>query len=674
MLNGEPRWLDGIRGENSRRLIESPSRIIKVLAGPGAGKTTCLTRRVMRLADIGDVHDPREIFVGTFTRVIAKALNDAFATNRDDPARQPVVRTLHAHAASILRENPGAVQGRRFRFLLQHEETVLLYDIAPLVPNFGTQAERRKELKKLQAQWATRRNLDDARFEGAVDGWLRLHGGMLVGEVVFIATNAIMARNLRPARFRHVFVDEYQDLTECEQFFVDLITREDGAIVVLGDNDQSIYGFRFNHPDGIMAFPPDAARRAIVDDISLPDNFRCARSIVELANDVAARAGSVKPPMIAATADEGTVTYVDWLSVDAEVEGIAQAVRARKDTRFLILVAKQFMGYRLKALIGDDAVTTFREEVLETHFVRERFALATLLADEADFVSLRAWFALRAELPRQADHRNVEAYDSLVKQGELRPGIMERIAEGAATPHGSGRDNIRRRAESFLEAKRQLPLGDLEPLLNRLFDPALATTMPRRPIPKNESAEDREKRDRLDREDRDKAEGDLDLLRRASLQLARTIEDPTFAKVMEQLRYRIGTLAPLLDDEGVPRVRIMTLHGAKGLEENSVIISGLADEIIPGPERQDRAEQLAHVSEQRRLLYVGVTRAKRELVLSWARSIAISDTYSNMVIAKQVVRRVGSIPYTLLTRTSLLPPQTNRPVPGTTWVRQHAAP
>src|ERR1700678_1306515 len=205
----QPRWLEGIKGDQSRRLIESDGRVIKVLAGPGAGKTTCLKRRVLRLVDTAKVKRA-QIFVGTFTRVIAKALQEAFIKPQievNEEEDDPVVSTLHSHAARLLRENPDAVPGRGFRFLLAHEEKVLLYDIADKVVQFPTFADRNAELKKLQENWESPRNLNDERFAGAVDEWLRMHGGMLVGEVVYITTDAIQSGNIQVVQFKHVFVD-----------------------------------------------------------------------------------------------------------------------------------------------------------------------------------------------------------------------------------------------------------------------------------------------------------------------------------------------------------------------------------------------------------------------------------------------------------------------------------
>ena len=667
----DPRWLEGINGEHARTLIESDERVIKVPAGPGAGKTTCLKRRVMRLVDTGKAQR-RDVFVGTFTRVITKSLQEAFARPVGDPndGDDPVVATLHSHATKLLRDNPAAAQGREFRFMLDHEERVMLYDIASKVPNFPTHTDRAKELKLLQASWAKQRTLDDARFDSAVNEWLRMHRGMLVGEVVYLATQAIQSRALEPNRFPHVFVDEYQDLTECEQTFVDLLTaKDDGSIVVLGDDDQSIYAFRFNHPEGLGTFPSDEAREVNVQKLALPDNHRCARSIVALANEIAAQAGSTKDPMVAKKESNGIVDYLLWPSLDEEIAGIAEVVRNRKDTKFLIMVTRQFIGYKLKAMIGYDAVTTFREEVLEVNFVRERFAFASLLADENDAVSLRAWLAFEAVDPTPASHRNVAAYASAIASGRAGLDLITGIADSTVPITGEGKQNVKARAQRYLTDKAAIS-ADLAHVFETIFDPTQADAMPGRHVPAGETAAAKRSRERLENQDKEKARGDLDLLRRSALALALEIKEPNLPKVIDALRYRIGTRAPLLDEENEPRVRIMTLHGAKGLEEGSVIVCGLANEIIPGPPKTDAIEAAAHVREQRRLLYVAVTRAKEELILSWSSTMATADTYNNGIVSQPKKYDRGT---SVLTRTSLLPHNPAAPEDGNAWKARQPA-
>ena len=160
--------------------------------------------------------------------------------------------------------------------------------------------------------------------------------------------------------------------------------------------------------------------------------------------------------MIPALAEDGRVDFVVWQTLDDEITGLADVIKARRGN-ILVLVTRQFIGYRLKALIGDDAVTTFHEEVLQVPFVRSRFALATLCANEDDRVSLRAWLALQAEKPDQADHRNAAAYRSALQSGKAGVELINGIANGGVVLVGEGKANIRKRAESYLEFKALAP-------------------------------------------------------------------------------------------------------------------------------------------------------------------------------------------------------------------------
>ena len=98
-------------------------------------------------------------------------------------------------------------------------------------------------------------------------------------------------------RFEHVIIDEYQDLTAAEQHLVEKIWSRNGSLVVLGDDDQSIYSFRNNHPGGITECVERWEGEPLAD-LEIPENRRCGRVIVDLANAMMAQAGSTNAPMI----------------------------------------------------------------------------------------------------------------------------------------------------------------------------------------------------------------------------------------------------------------------------------------------------------------------------------------------------------------------------------------
>jgi DNA helicase-2/ATP-dependent DNA helicase PcrA len=640
----EPPWLQGIAGDDARELIESDERLIRVVAGPGAGKTTCLKRRTRRLRESKGVPSEK-IFVGTFTRAIASDL-------RNELGEEIAVSTLHSLAYRLLRANPGACQGMKLRFLLVYEEAVMLFDIAHLVPGVANHNARRDELRRLQSHRSQRQEYEDAVFAGAVRGWLQRHGGILVGEVVYLATTGLESEDIPRGEFDHVVVDEYQDLTAAEQELVELVWSGQGSLVVMGDNNQSIYGFRFNHPDGINEFLGRWEGEGAID-LSCPDNRRCGEAILQIANLMMAESGGGEA-MVPASGRAGAVDLVHWPNITAEIAGIAEYIRRHHEDSFLVLVPRRFIGYRLKDAVGDDARTAFHEEILRHPVAAEAFACASALADTADGVAVRAWLALHSSNAQPGPDRNASAYRTL-PTNQTPAALVAGIASDAIPVSGAGQSHLRARAKQLQAWIDEGLPGDLR-VIEMAFDPSKAAAEP-----------DPEKRHWL--------EEDLTELREAARGVAATMQQahelderkpaPTLASVVSVLRYRIATRAPLRPEADEPRVRIMTLHSAKGLEADNIVVMGAAQEIIPGDATPEDA------AEQRRLLYVAVTRAKDRLIVSWSRAVAYADAQANGIHIGQVLTESGEL-VAKLSRTSLLPQALPGGVPGPAWLAADA--
>lgn len=634
-----PPWLEGLEGEDVPRLIQSDSSKIRVVAGPGSGKTTGLKRRVQRLLQTEDT-DPESIFVGTFTRAITEDLEEDLT----EYAEQGVtVSTLHSHALQLLRENPGVLAGRVLRFLLEYEQQAMLYDVRERTGDERDIYELEDHLRRLQAANSKRRTFDDAEFSGAVRRWLREHESMLISEVVPIVTRALEGQDLPQGRFDHVVIDEYQDLTRCEQVMVELIWSGEGSLVVLGDDLQSIYDFRYNHPDGISSF---LERHPDLEDISIEENRRSGREIVYMANLIMQEAGADRDPMRSTRQLDGQTTLVHWPSVQHEVEGVAEYIQHRQDQDFLVLVPRKFIGYRLRDAIGEpDARTHFREEVLETPLAEARFALATVLADPEDRVGVRTWLGAHWDSGRGGE-RNAPAYLSVFDPGLSAPELIDSIASGARNPSGDGQKNVSLRAQLLLEELEDAP-ENIRDQLDYLFDPSLSLELD-------------------DEDDAARAARDLETLREGAHEVREEIENPTLQQVLEWIRYRIVTRVPLADPDDQARVRIMTLHSVKGLEADVIVVAGAADEMIPGPD-QDPEER----AEQRRLLYVAITRARNELLISWPHRVRYGDARQNRVrLNWGDIERWRAKTYFPAHRTSLLPDGGPQPSTGQEWLQE----
>ena len=613
-----PAWLEGIEGREAQELIESDSKVIRVVAGPGSGKTTCLKRRLQRLVEQQQIN-PERVFAGTFTRAIARELRDALGEDIR-------VSTLHSLAYELLRTHPHACQGMSLRFLLRYEEDALLYDVEDAASGIGNIHKRRDALRLLQASRAQRTQFANAKFDGAVRRWLQRHRAMLIGEVVHLCVVGLESHDIAPGMFDHVVVDEYQDLTAAEQELVRLIWSGKGSLTVLGDNNQSIYGFRFNHPEGIADFH---LHWPGCDDLTFADNRRCGAEILKVANLMMAEAGSSKPPMQPKSQRVGSVKALQWETLEDEIDGLASYVRLKPESSFLILVPRRFIGYRLAEAIGSDVRTAFAEQVLDHPIAQEAFATVSLLADPEDFVAARSYLGLHGTNREQATRRNSSAYSTI----EVDLGghdLVRRVASGDISVSGSGQSHISTRARLAVELiDRGLTP---EQAIDEFFDTSLADGEP-----------EQERRRWLVQ--------DLLELRTAAHELLALQDKPDLAKTVATMRYRIATRAPLrTSDTDDPRVKIMTLHSAKGLEADNVVVAGVADQFMPGEDVNDSSV----VAEQRRLLYVAVTRARDSLIISWPRRIQATDVMRNKGRWDRVITK-GGIKWAIASRSRLLP-------------------
>ena len=627
MNNIDP-WLEGIEGKTAHELIKSTAPVIRVVAGPGSGKTTCLKRRTQRLI-LGDRINAEKMYVGTFTRAIASELNQELGSNVR-------VSTLHSLAYELLRDNPEACQGIHFRFLLNFEQDALLYDIENVASAFGDIHGRRKELRRLQASRSRRANYENAAFAGAVWHWLRRHRCMLIGEVVFLCVAGLECEDIPPGQFNHIVIDEYQDLTALEQELVQRVWSNEGSLAVMGDNDQSIYGFRYNHPDGISNFH-EAWREHGCKDLTFLENRRCGEEILKTANLIMAETGSQKPPMIPLSGRQGSQNLLYWPTIDDEIEGLARYIKSKPNASFLVLVPRRFIGYRIEKKIGNEAKTTFTEEVLEHPIAQEAFTAISLLADPEDWVAVRTWLGFHGENHEHADRRNAIAYDSLSPDLGGHE-LIHRIANGEINLAGTGKMQVQKRAQEAIM------------LINRNLEPEEAIDL----LFREELGEletDVEKRDWLTE--------DLNELRKAAQHLLEIQEIPDLSSVVSTMRYRIATRSTLMPDTEDPRVKIMTLHSAKGLEADNVVIAGVTAQLMPG--RETDAEK---IKEQRRLLYVAVTRAKDSLIISWSKRIRVDDLMANMGKVSDSIWTTNDVKWSQTSRSFLLPQGLVGAIPG----------
>jgi DNA helicase II / ATP-dependent DNA helicase PcrA len=240
-------------------IAAAAERFIRVVAGPGTGKSFAIKRRVARLLEEGA--DPKRILPVTFTNVAAEDLQREMLLVGVPGCENIRGTTLHSLCLRILsRQNVLETLGRIPRPLNRFEIEPLLYDLSA---SFGDKRTRNKRIRAYEAAWARLQHEEpgypetphDQAFEIELVDWLKFHSGMLIGEIIPYAYQYLKDNPAAPERvlYDHILVDEYQDLNKAEQGVIDLLATE-AHLCIVGDDDQSLYSFKFAHPAGIREF------------------------------------------------------------------------------------------------------------------------------------------------------------------------------------------------------------------------------------------------------------------------------------------------------------------------------------------------------------------------------------------------------------------------------------
>ncbi len=615
-MSGAKPWLDGVKGDEVLRLIETDGVVLRCEAGPGTGKTFGLTRRVERLIHPeGDGIDPKEVLVVAFNRVIAADLRAEitarlFSVSLED---MPRVQTIHSLCLELIEEDNA-------RLLLPHEADAMLEDVLFRHPDlkaaFETKAKTAQALRDHEAGHAK-----NVTLWQAVRAWLVQHKASLVSELPSRLLDDVSSGAIPDAQYGHVIVDEFQDLSRGEQELLALLRSEDGSLLALGDPRQSIYLFRGNDRHGLDRLEEITGKNVV--DLPMSDCRRCPPEIVAAANQLTALDPAT--PLEPTTKESANVHLVWWKTPPAEASGMADAITenliAYPTHDHLVMVTRRKFGYALRdavhAIDPDIAVQlSFSEYILELWAVREAFLFFCLMADR-DPCTWRAWFAYRAPTNRRnelAANRNADAYSRLLDAsgGEISPAtVTALLKEERSKRRGKGGKNVWDRSARYstLLESRPWDTYSAEELIQEAFEPSLWIS--------------------ADSDDYEMASHDMEILRSAAIETLVELGDtgdPGMVQEMLQgvarkLRYRIAVRDPLLVPEDAS-LRVSTMWGAKGLTADHVYLIGAADEALPGSRNEDfPGTDIEYFEEQLRLFYVSITRAKKTLVVSWPQKV-----------------------------------------------------
>ncbi len=594
--------------EPATLIAESKAPSLRVLAGPGTGKTYSLKMRVARL--LQDGVDPKSILVTTFARTAAMDLQNELESMEVEGAKQVDCTTVHALCRRILgRNNVLEVTGRNPRPLMNFEKKFMLQDLK-LVLSWSIK-DLEDQLLAFADGWARNwgevpSSPDDPRdkdFEKHLKKWLTVHEAMLIEELVPEAHGFLRDNPASPERksYTHVLVDEYQDLNQAEQEFIALVSKLSN-IAVIGDENQSIYSFKHAHPKGITNFDENYID---TEDHILSDCRRCPSNIVQMTNELISHnelridRDLVADPLM----ESADVSIVQWENAQKEADGMAQYIKRSIQQfnfdpgKILVLSPRRTIGHGVRKSLSDvgiEAHSFFSEDALHGDpkdkskcQAQESYTLLTLIADPNDYVALRCWCGFGSSNLRATAWKRILVL--CAQENRSLPDVLEDIRTGKLNlKHGSW---IAKRLNELRDRLAGLSSLEGEDLFDALFPAGVS--------------EFEQIRDSM-------AEG---------------IEpEESASSILERLRTKI-TQPELPTD--VEYVRIMSLHKSKGLTADLVIVLGCVEGLIPSRSKaKGQQKKLQDLEEQRRLFYVAITRVRKQLILSSVNRVPRKEAYS----------------------------------------------
>lgn len=637
---------------------------VRLVAGPGTGKTYTIEKRVANLLNNGAT--PDNLYVISFTRATCAELRSrvqSFCSNQPCAASAPQIRisTMHSLALRILRLANLLISYPSTPIMLDSWEQINVYD-RELASTIGCTPGRAAEIRRAHdTQWQTldSQHVNQAQItQPEIDGFNAFHAArtnlyscVLPGEVIFKCVDAIRLGTLQPAQLPsidHLIVDEFQDLNACDQEFIRLLSAQNITLFVAGDDDQSIYSFRHANPDGIVMFEntyPQASTH-ILDDC-----FRCTPAILSSASqlitynpsrvskNLVPLYGSANPPV------QGQLLVWSFQTAQQEAQAIAETCRelinagmSCREDEILILISNRKVQLNLLTQELGNLGLPFEPprgaNLTENESIRAVYSILRIAKDQAtgeeDYLAYRDLL----DLLTGVGHATVKSIaDSCIKNNQnfrqlfylpslpnwlagRAPAAVTKITVATQTVEGwNMTDTLATRASEIVDLlSTQIFISGTNASNNIAMWNTLASALPQ--------------------------EMTLDEL----IKFLSADTESDQQAILDLVAQRVGGVQPSTPMPVQKRIRILTMHGAKGLSGKIVFIPGVEQGIMPN----SRALQATGLLiEQRRLFYVSLTRAMSCCITSHsalhtgAEAMALGQNYNVRLPRSQFLNEMG---------------------------------
>ncbi|NIJ69179.1 DNA helicase II [Xanthomonas sp. 60] len=627
--------LDGLNPAQ-REAVSAPPGHHLVLAGAGSGKTRVLTHRIAWLHEVHGV-PTHGIFAVTFTNKAAGEMRHRIDAQLPNGSRGAWIGTFHGLANRLLRlhwsdarlpESFQVMDSDDQLRLVKRVVQALELDDAKYPPKqiawwINEQKDEGRRPQHIQPEpndaWLDTMRQAYAEYQVRCDrAGLVDFAELLLRAHELLRDNPALLSHYR-ARFREILVDEFQDTNAIQYAFVRVLAGQEGHVFVVGDDDQAIYGWRGAKVENVQGFLRDFPG---AQTIRLEQNYRSTANILGAANAVI----SHNPDRI------GKELWTD--SGDGDPIDLYAAYNEMDEARYIVERARQWVrdggSYgEVAVLYRSNAQSRALEEVLLGEQVPYRVYGGMRFFERAEIKDALAYLRLLSNRNDDAAfERAVNTPTRGIGDRTLDEVRREARAQGLSlweatmlvTQGNALAARARNALAGFLVLVNELHAQTQDMTLAERIDHVLARSLLREHWSK-------ESRNSLDSESRT---DNLDELVSVASRFLRRADDVEEVEDMDELVAFLA-YAALEAGEGQAQageegVQLMTLHSAKGLEFPLVFLAGMEDGLFPSARS---LEESGRLEEERRLAYVGITRARQKLVLCYAESRRIhgQDNY-----------------------------------------------
>ena len=617
-------WDDGLLPEQRAAAVHTGTHA-RMLAGPGTGKTRTLTRHICFLIAEKNA-SPDAVLAITFTRAAARELRQRVERELGND-RSPRISTLHSFALRQLLRN-SAISSKLPQPLRiaddWEEQKIVLRDLKSLL-ELGSVSCAGDLLNQLSSDWQSltaeeedwERRFPNPKFLSAWREHRRVYGYTLRTELVYQLKKTLEQRGdfELDSSIGQLLVDEYQDLNRCDLAVVKQIASRGAELFIAGDDDQSIYGFRKADPEGIRRFDKDYPGAA---ELGLTVCMRCDRDILELGLFVAEQDYRRIPKDIQSEEGRagGEVFLLRFDDQNAEAAGIADLCAALmrrsglKAEDILILLrndSKGGLSNPIKRKLEEAGIAVATTETLDPFEGqgREFWAFLRLAVSSDDSL---AWRTVLESWSGGFGQQSIcTMYQLALSRGESFAQTVK------AAHYDKGILPNRHRTRIFKAIDRVQ--NQLKIMFPRGTDEQFASSdllLEFVQVAADCIISDKEVRESVIQ----------------SLgQTAKVLDTPSLEEFVTTLVTKSEELEQEFEKD---KVNISTMHRAKGLTAKAVIVAGAEDEFIPG-----RAKEAAAKDDERRLLYVSLTRAEHHLFITYCDKRTGSQKYTGRDSSKE---------------------------------------